>query len=62
MNASGIIYAAAAGVLLTLAALEGASREGARIIQGYEERAALVTLATRAGVPVPPEVYRVPLH
>ena len=62
IDAGGIIAAAVAGFLLAIAITEGAALEGAHIMRGAEERIALVTLATRAGVPVPPDVYRLPLH
>jgi len=58
IDAGGIIAAALAGFLLAVGIIEGAAMEGAHIMRGHEERAALATLATRAGVKVPPEVLR----
>lgn len=58
IDAGGIIAAAVAGFLLAIAITEGAATEGAHIMRGAEERIALATAATRAGVPVPPELIR----
>ena len=58
IDAGGILAAAVAGFLLAVGIIQGAAVEGAHIMRGAEERIALTTLATRAGVPVPPDLIR----
>ena len=58
IDAGGIIAAAVAGFLLAVGIIQGAADEGAHIMRGHEERAAIITAATRAGVKIPPEVLR----
>ena len=53
IDAGGVIAAAVAGFLLAVGIIQGAADEGAHIMRGHEERIAIATLATRAGVPVP---------
>lgn len=58
IDAAGVLFWALAGFLLAVGIIEGAAVEGAHIMRGHEERAAIITAATRAGVEIPPDTIR----
>lgn len=58
IDAGGVLFWALAGFLLAVGIIQGAADEGAHIMRGHEERAALATAATRAGVPVPADLVK----
>ena len=54
IDASGIVAVALAGFLLAVGIIQGAADEGAHIMRGHEDRLAIATAATRAGVHISP--------